>query len=138
MSYERELTIAIACLVQVGFNAIIHGLNHTRHNFLATLWKDESAERSSQPKIFSKIGWHILADILSGLLICVLLLTVNSNEVWSLARINLLITVLMTSVWLHIYSAFEIKFKTILVLAGLGFIQSTITGLIVIMLKLSL
>ena len=117
----------------VAFDAVLHGLSHTGHGPLESIWQQAKGERTSRPAFLSSIGWHIATDILLGLAIFILVTVVGrAGLVWG-AAIGALVSGIVALYWGHVYSAFESSGKTVAALAGLSILQITLASIAVTM-----
>lgn len=125
------LALLIGPLVMVAFDAVLHGLSHSGHGPLESIWKGAKGERTSSSAFFSSIGWHIATDVLLGLTIFGLIALVGKSGLWWGAAIGILVGGIVALYWGHVYSAFETSGKTVLALAGLSLLQITLASIAV-------
>jgi hypothetical protein len=110
------LALITGPFVMVAFDAILHGLSHSGHGPLESIWWQAKGERKSRPAFLSAIGWHIAADILLGLTIFLLIAAVGRVGLkWGTA-IGVLVGSIVALYWIHVYSAFETSGKTVVAL----------------------
>jgi hypothetical protein len=125
------VALLVGPLVMVAFDALLHGLSHSGHGPLESIWRQAKGERTSSPAFLSAIGWHIVADILLGLAIFMLIAVLGKPSlVWG-AAIGVIVGSIVALYWAHAYSAFETSGKTVAALAGLSMLQITLASIAV-------
>jgi hypothetical protein len=121
-SIEFWLALGLAIFLTVGFDSILHGLSHGDHGFVNRLWEGEKNQRSDPTLYINDIGWHIIADIVIGIIIVIGLFSFKINELNELVLFVLVLGLLSFSQWIHAYAAYQVKGR---VIAGLGILSIT-------------
>ncbi|MGB3717024.1 MAG: hypothetical protein WA996_21600 [Candidatus Promineifilaceae bacterium] len=128
---QSILAVLAGPFVMVAFDTLLHGLSHAGHGPLEPIWRQAKGERRSRPALLSAIGWHVVADVLLGLLIYVLVVVVGKSDLAWGALLGALVGGIVALYWLHVYSAFETSGKTVAALAVLSLLQITIATIVV-------
>ncbi len=130
IDFSRFLPAAlVGIVITVGFDAILHGLSHSGHGILDSFWRGESSQRSSNTNLFSKISYHVIADILLALVLTSLITLTKLSGLQGWIIVGVLVGLLMSINWLHVYAAFEIGGKIVFLLATLAILQSTLASI---------
>ena len=124
-------TVLVGPLIMVAFDALLHGLSHTGHGPLESIWRQAKGERTSSPAFLSGIGWHIVADFLLGLTIFILIAVLGKPGLAWGAAIGAIVGGIVALYWVHVYAAFETSGKTVAALAGLSILQITLASIAV-------
>ena len=125
------LALLAGPIVMVAFDAVLHGLSHSGHGPLESIWRQAKGERTSKPAFLSSIGWHITTDVFLGLTISILIAVVGRPGLEWGAAIGALVGGVVALYWGHVYSAFETSGKTVAALAGLSILQITLASIAV-------
>lgn len=125
------LAILVGPTVMVSFDALLHGLSHSGHGPLDSIWRGAKGERSSGSNLLSPIGWHITADVLLGLAIFILISVLGKQGLLWGAVVGLIVGIIVAFYWIHVYAAFETSGKTVAALAGLSILQVTLASMAV-------
>jgi hypothetical protein len=128
---QSFIAVLAGPFVMVAFDTLLHGLSHTGHGPLDTIWLEAKGERSSSLPFLSAIGWHVVADVLLGLLIFVLVAVLEISDLAWGALTGAVVGGIVALYWLHVYAAFETSGKTVAALAVLSLLQITLATIVV-------
>ena len=122
--------VLAAMVVTIGFDSVFHGLSESGHGILYRLWEQEKAERTTPPRLFSSIGWHIIADAFLAIpLSLIIVFGAQPGILWAL-WIGIIIGGIGAAVWAHVYAAFEVGRNLILTLSFLNLIQVILASIV--------
>ncbi len=122
---------AVGAVVAVGFDGLLHGLSRGGHGILDQLWHREQSERESPTAGPSAIGWHVLVDVVLGIVLATLVALAAPLGLAEAAAVGALVGLCQLVVWGHVYASLEVRAATALSLGGLAVIQGVLVGLAV-------
>ena len=118
-------------IVTVGFDAVFHGLSHGGHGFLDRFWKDETSQRSSTTVLGNGITWHIISDVLTAIFLTILLVGLGAESIATWVGAGVAVGGITASAWMHVYAAFEISGKIVVLLGSLAVVQITLASTVI-------
>ena len=118
-------------IVTVGFNAVLHGISHDTHGFLDRFWKDESSQRVSKTVLFNSIAWHVISDVFIAIFLTVLISLLQQDNIAIWMGTGIITSGIVISVWIHVYAAFELGGRIIVILCFLAVIQITLASIVI-------
>jgi hypothetical protein len=130
-TFNFLLGLGISIFITVGFDAILHGLSHGSHSLLDFIWQDEINQRSKRTAYFGSITWHIIADVLIGIIIVLSVFTFSNKDIIVIVIITLILASMSIAQWMHIYAAFQVKGNVVLGLSILSILQISLTTIVV-------
>jgi hypothetical protein len=119
--------LLFATLIPALFDTILHGISHSGHGVLDSIWVDEKNQRQSDTRYLGTIQWHILIDAISGLSISLIFIFTDPENLAEWLPVGILIAILISLPWFHFYSAFETSLTTTRGMALIEFIKYTLT-----------